>query len=113
MKKVYCDECGKYLFSSKEENKGGVAAEAERKGFVIKMPAFYGVFRFKIFCDKKCKDAWFAKLPKEDLEKGNKKATEFKAEMQQEIPKITEKAIKAAEKFRQLLLSYQSKNKRR
>lgn len=52
MKEVKCDNCGRKLFNTNRTSLGAIAAEATTKGFVAKMPMFYGVGKFKIFCDK-------------------------------------------------------------
>ena len=59
MKKVYCDHCGKFLFETERENRGGIASDASSKGFVSKLPLFYGTPEFKIFCDKDCCKKWW------------------------------------------------------
>ena len=56
--KVYCEHCGKELFNTNKENKGAIASEAQLKGYVAKLPLFYGVPEFKIFCSKECYKSW-------------------------------------------------------
>ena len=72
MKKVICDCCGKYLFSTNEKNMGTIAGKAQDMGYVVKCPIFFGVSKFKIFCSKECCKKWFAdNVEPEMLEKGN------------------------------------------
>lgn len=54
MKEVKCDNCGRKLFNTNRTSLGEIAGEATTKGFVAKIPMFYGVGKFKIFCDKEC-----------------------------------------------------------
>lgn len=54
MKEVKCDNCGRKLFNTNHTSLGEIAGEATTKGFVAKIPMFYGVGKFKIFCDKEC-----------------------------------------------------------
>lgn len=71
MKKVICDCCGKYLFSTNEKNMGTIAGKAHTMGWVVKCPIFFGVSKFKIFCGKECCKKWFAdNVEPEMLEKG-------------------------------------------
>ena len=47
MKEVKCDNCGRKLFNTNRTSLGAIAAEATTKGFVAKIPMFYGVGKFK------------------------------------------------------------------
>lgn len=70
MKEVKCDNCCRKLFNT---NRTSLGAEATNKGFVAKMPMFYGVGEFKIFCDKECCKSWFqSNISKEDRNSGDK-----------------------------------------
>lgn len=71
MKKVVCDCCGKYLFSTNEKKIGTIAGKAHTMGYVVKLPVLFGVSKFKIFCSKECCKKWFAcNVEPEMLEKG-------------------------------------------
>lgn len=59
MKEVKCDNCGMKLLNTNRTSLGAIAGEATTKGFVSKMPMFYVVGKFKIFCDKECCKSWF------------------------------------------------------
>lgn len=52
MKEVKCDNCGRKLFNTNRTSLGAIAGEATIKGFVAKIPMFYGVGKFKIFAIK-------------------------------------------------------------
>ena len=60
MTKVYCDQCGKFLFETElpEDNRGGIASRATTKGFIAKLPFLYGINTFKLFCSKECNNLW-------------------------------------------------------
>ena len=64
---IKCDYCGKELFETDKEKMGVIASDATRRGYVTKMPIFFGVPKFKIFCCKECKDKWFDEnIPKDN-----------------------------------------------
>ena len=87
MKEVKCDNCGRKLFNTNRTSLGAIAAEATTKGFVAKMPMFYGVGQFKIFCDKECCKSWFqSNISKEDRNQGDKAVKEvFNDKTKQEL----------------------------
>ena len=67
MKEVKFDNCGRKLFNTNRTSLGAISAEATTKGFVSKIPMFYGVGKFKIFYDKECCKSWFqSNISKED-----------------------------------------------
>ena len=60
MTKIYCEHCGKFLFETDTPNTnlGVIASEAQHKGFVAKLPVFFGLDHFIFFCDKECSKTW-------------------------------------------------------
>jgi len=54
MKDIYCEQCGLYLFSTDKPD-GADGAEAVQKGYVYKMPFFFGIEGGHFFC---CKEHW-------------------------------------------------------
>lgn len=52
MIRVKCDYCGNYLFSAYRENLGAVAAEANSRKFVVKMPISLGCRVLRYFVIK-------------------------------------------------------------
>lgn len=79
---VICDYCGKSLFKTDKKGNGHIAFKANRLGFVVKHTLFYGGTEFKVFCDKECCRKWFSEnVSKENWEKGNKRAEEFKKDL--------------------------------
>lgn len=87
MKEVKCDNCGRKLFNTNRTSLGAIAGEATTKGFVAKIPMFYGVGKFKIFCDKECCKSWFqSNISKEDRNQGDKDVKEvFNDKTKQEL----------------------------
>lgn len=98
---VRCSECGKQLFltDTPEDNRGKIAAEVQHRGCIAKLPALYGHGRFEFFCCKECKDKWFAKIPEDVRQKGDKayrqlsdtmKSEDFQRGLQEGLAKISE-----------------------
>lgn len=99
MIKVNCAHCGKYLFTSDSDSIGAAASEARQKGCISKLPIFFGVTEFKIFCNKECKDAWFGELSEEARKEGNEKVRKFRNEVQKDIPELQKGLAKIQEVF--------------
>lgn len=94
MKKVFCDCCGKYLFSTNEKDMGIIAGKAHTMGYVVKCPIFFGVSEFKIFCDKECGKKWFVNnVEPETLEKGKENLKKLE-EQKPQIVSGLQKGIK-------------------
>lgn len=82
---VKCDYCGKELFETDKEKIGVIASDATRRGYVTKMPIFFGVPKFKIFCCKECKDKWFDEnIPKDKMKEGRESVEKLKQKFQSE-----------------------------
>ena len=82
MHKVYCDSCGKFLFETDKDNRGGIASEARQRGYVAKLPLFYGTPEFKIFCDKECKENWWDEnVTPEQKKEGDLESQKLKEEL--------------------------------
>ena len=71
---VQCSECGKRLFltDTPEINRGKIASEVQQHGYIAKLPVLYGHPRFEFFCCKECKMKWFARIPVDVKEKGDR-----------------------------------------
>lgn len=71
---VRCSECGKQLFltDTHETSRGRIAHEVQAHGYIAKLPALYGYSSFVFFCCKECRDKWFAKMPADVKEKGDR-----------------------------------------
>ena len=82
---------GRKLFNTNRTSLGEIAAgaDATTKGGVVakKIPMFYGVGKFKIFCDKECCKSWFqSNISKEDRNQGDKAVKEvFNDKTKQEL----------------------------
>lgn len=85
MMKVFCDCCGKELFETTKESRGAIASEAAHKGFIAKMPLFYGTPEFKIFCSKECWSSWKqSNITPEQQKEGDKSWEKLKEDMNSE-----------------------------
>lgn len=79
-RKIKCSYCGSILFYTDKESDGAAGAEAQRQGFVFKMPFLYSEVSTAFFCDKACCEAWFTEnVSEEDREKGKKVINELHA----------------------------------
>lgn len=83
---VRCSQCGKRLFltDTPETNRGKIASEVQHHGYIAKLPALYGHPRFEFFCDKECKNKWFAEISPDMKEKGDKAYTQLSEVMNSE-----------------------------
>ena len=78
---IKCSYCGSFLFTTEQESNGAAGSEAQRKGFIFKMPFLYSNVTTAFFCDKQCCKAWFEEnVSKEDRDKGRNK-TKFLIEI--------------------------------
>lgn len=82
---IKCDYCSKDLFETDKEKMGVIASDASRRGYVVKMPIFFGVPKFKIFCCKECKDKWFDEnIPKDKIQEGRESVDKLRQKFQSE-----------------------------
>ena len=83
--KVCCEQCGKFLLDSDKDNKGAIAAQVQRAGYVSKLPILFGVTDgFHFFCSKGCWSEWFKTHCKHTKE-GDEVLERMKAEMPQAV----------------------------
>lgn len=76
---IICDECGRHLFDTEKSSDGATGAEAERLGFVFKIPVLYGICECKFFCDKVCCKQWFKRnVSPEDKKEGDSSVSKIK-----------------------------------
>lgn len=79
-REIKCSYCGSFLFVTEQESNGAAGSEAQRKGFIFKMPFLYSNVTTAFFCDKQCCKAWFEEnVSKEDRDKGRKITDELRA----------------------------------
>ncbi len=103
MKKINCDCCGKYLFSTNEKELGVIASKAHTAGYVVKMPVFFGVPKFKIFCCKSCCKKWFAdNVEPEKIAEGNRNLKKLEEQKPQIISGLQNGIRKAINIFNQI-----------
>ncbi|MBQ6178918.1 MAG: hypothetical protein IJK32_05310 [Bacteroidales bacterium] len=85
---IHCNQCGKFLFTT-DKSDGAAASEALTKGFISKMPFFYGFPGVVFFCCKDCCKAWFQEnVTKEQSDAGNKDVQQLKASMEAGKPAL-------------------------
>ncbi len=87
MRKIYCSECGNFLFDTEKESDGAAGAEAQAKGFVFKMPfMFTEKYTCLFFCNHTCGKSFYQKnVPK------NEDASKKLRELRENIPDMTKK----------------------
>lgn len=80
---VICSSCGKILFytDTPADNQGKIASEVQRQGYVAKFPMFFGHSRWEFFCSMDCKRRWWASIPSDVQEEGNKAVAQFKEKL--------------------------------
>ena len=85
MRTIKCTHCGKLLF---ETDKSDIAAihDAQRLGFVGKMPFLYGISGVLFFCSKEHCSQWFKEnTTQEARDNADKAISEFKAKQPQMV----------------------------
>jgi len=87
---IVCEQCGKFLFRT-NKSKGAAGAEARLKGFIYKMPIFFGIYESYFFCCKECWDKWFFEHTTEEQRKeGNKEVGKLKESIKRDTPELLE-----------------------
>ena len=110
MTKVYCEHCGKFLFETEtpSDNLGSIASEAQHKGFVAKLPVFYGVEHFVFFCDKECSKTWINEhSTPEQREEADKVVGEMRKTM--ESKEFREGLLDGLSKIQQIVKTFNKK----
>lgn len=98
-RKIKCAACGKYLFDT-EKSDGAAMSEAQRIGFVAKMPFLYGISGCFFFCNKECHKEWSkVNISQEAKDIGDKAITELKVKQ----PQMVEDTVKAFARFTEVL----------
>ena len=104
MRKIKCNQCGKFLFSS-DKSDGAAGSEAQRLGFVFKMPFLYtGKPGCLFFCCKKCAKEYY----KENIPK-NPEADKTLEKFRKDIPKMSEELAKGMSTIVKLFKQYKIK----
>jgi len=87
---VVCNECGKFLFETKQINLGGVGFEAQQKGFVYKNAVLFSdKYRSLFFCNHECRKAFYDKnIPK------NEKVSAALEDLKKDIPEMAKDVSK-------------------
>lgn len=98
-REIKCATCGKHLFDT-EKSDGAAMSEAQRFGFVAKMPFLYGIIGCFFFCNKECHKQWCKKNITEEAKlKGDAAITDFKAG----IPKMADDLSKGCARIKEVL----------
>ena len=87
---INCDECKKKLFSTNETRMGAVGFEAQKKGFIYKIPAlFTDKYERLFFCSNSCYKSFYDK----NIPKNENISTALK-EIKADIPKMAKECAK-------------------
>lgn len=81
---IVCNECGIKLFCT-NKSMGAAGVEAQKLGFVFKMPfLFTGRSECLFFCTKECGKSYFRReIP------NNKEASEMLRELKEKVPELS------------------------
>lgn len=99
MAEVKCDECGKFLFITKQNSLGAIGAEAQHKGFVYKNACLFSdKYSSLYFCNEECKKKFYNKnIPK------NPEVTKALNELKKEVPEMAKEMSKEMAKLVEIL----------
>lgn len=104
-REIKCAACGKHLFDTEKSN-GAAMSEAQKFGFVAKMPFLYGISGCFFFCNKECNKEWSkANISQEAKAIGDKSIAELKAKQ----PQMIEDTANAMRKFTEVLNKFRKK----
>jgi len=95
MRKIVCNECGKFLFETERQSDGAAGAEAQNKGFIFKMPFLYtNTSECLFFCCCTCFKSYYDKhVPK------NPEVNRIIKEMRDNIPSMTKEVCKGLQEL--------------
>lgn len=104
MREIKCNQCGKHLFDT-DKTDGAAGSDAQRMGFIFKIPFLYGIDGCFFFCDKECHKKW----SEENINKENKKdGDKLVSGLKEKIPDMAKSTSKAVETFVNSLKSLKS-----
>lgn len=99
MRTIKCAHCGKILFETDKSN-GAAINDAQRLGFIGKIPFLYGISGVVFFCSKECCSLWFKEnTTQEARDNADKAISEFKAKQ----PQMVEHLANVASRLQQLV----------
>lgn len=88
---IKCAHCGKRLFITDKTSDGSAGHEAEKFGFIFKMPFLYGHSECKFFCNKDCCKSWFTiNVSDENKKEGDATINHLKSQKQQIVEGLCE-----------------------
>lgn len=109
---IKCDYCDKELFETDKQNRGAIASDAMRRGFIAKMPIFFGVPKFKIFCCNECKNKWFDEnIPKNKIHEGRESVEKLRQKFQSE--EFQKPLLKGLQRIQRIYKKYNNGNNKR
>lgn len=99
MRTIKCAHCGKILFETNKSN-GAAINDAQRLGFIGKIPFLYGISGVVFFCSKEHCSQWFKENTTQEARNNADKAIfEFKAKQ----PQMVEHLANAASRLQQFV----------
>ena len=99
MRTIKCAHCGKILFETDKSN-GAAINDAQRLGFIGKIPFLYGISGVVFFCSKEHCSQWFKEnTTQEARDNADKAISEFKAKQ----PQMVEHLANAASRLQQFV----------
>ena len=99
MRTIKCAHCGKILFETNKSN-GAAIKDAQRLGFIGKIPFLYGISGVVFFCSEEHCSQWFKEnTTQEARDNADKAISEFKAKQ----PQMVEDLANAASRLQQLV----------
>lgn len=99
MRTIKCAHCGKVLFETDKPD-GTAIHDAQRLGFIGKMPFLYGISGVVFFCSKEHCSQWFKEnTTQEARDNADKAISEFKAKQ----PQMVEHLANAVSRLQQFV----------
>ena len=104
MKKVCCDECGKFLINTSFDTASRIGIEIQQKGFVYKNACLFSEkYNSLYFCNADCAKKFYAvNIPKTEK---NIAIQEALQEVRKEIPKMAKECSEGLAEFMKLIKS--------
>jgi len=99
MRRIDCDECGKFLFETDKQSDGAAGAVAQSKKFVFKMPIlFTDKYSALFFCDNTCSKSFFDKnIPK------NEEMSKLIEDMKKQIPSMVKETCNGLQRISDII----------
>jgi hypothetical protein len=107
MRKINCDECGKFLFETDKESNGAAGAQAQDKGFTYKNACLFSdKYSSLFFCDNVCSKSFYNKnIPK------NAEMSKKIEGLKKDIPRMADETCKRMDRICTAFNGLKSKSK--